>query len=522
MTDQDTIESRIESGESFADLVDDGSDRDRTNDAHRDESPTELLGRVGSALSRRSFMHGVGAAGLGAVALSVVGSGVAAADHEPPIYGLTLVPHEDSEMGLALLATDDGNAVVGVDLDSGTIKTDHAVHVQGVADGRTLLGLDYRPSDGMLYSLDGHGQLYRMDVPSSGASSVSAHTVGSPADYPDTDLSAGIGFDFNPVADAIRVVTTDGDSFVTNADDGTIIRQDPDTFYAEGDANAGTDPQLSAAGYTNSVPDPETTMLYDIDSNLDVLVQQNANPDSPDTSALTTIGSLGVDVGAVNGFDISGSDGTAYALFVVDGASELYTVDLMTGLASRVGDDKGGMGDVTDVDILNFALTLEHLEANYYTEALKIYSEDDFEGFGSPGMETFSGGRPRYGTYQQYEKIRDHEVAHVEALRATIKDLGGTPVEAAEYEFPYSSIEEFVNLSATIENVGVSAYAGAAPLIENDEILAAAASIHSVEARHATYIMLQRNGGAPPFGGAFDPARSMEEVVDIASQFIVS
>jgi hypothetical protein len=192
------------------------------------------------------------------------------------------------------------------------------------------------------------------------------------------------------------------------------------------------------------------------------------------------------------------------------------------GAGTAAADHESDSEEVTDIDILNYALTLEHLEAAYYEEALDRYSENDFEGFGSPGMDTFSGGRPRYGTYQNYQTIRDHEVTHAETLASTIEDLGGTPVERAEYEFPYTSIEEFVNLSATIENVGVSAYAGAAPMIENDDLLAAALSIHSVEARHASYIMLQRNGGAPPFDGAFDPARTMEEVIAIASQFIVS
>ncbi|MFD1514956.1 DUF4394 domain-containing protein [Halomarina rubra] len=532
MTNHDAIERRIEAGESFADLV----ETDGTEAARRDErsaeSPVELLERVGGALDRRAFMRRAGAVGVGAFALSVGGSGVAAADHEPPIYGLTLVPTDrgkgegsGKEVGYALLATDDGNALVPVDLASGAIGTDHAVHVSGVGD-RLLLGVDYRPSDGMLYSLAADGQLYRFEVPRGNRKRVSAHAVGSPSDYPDTTLSDGIGFDFNPVADAIRVVTTDSDSFVTSADDGSIVRQDPDTFYADGDANAGTHPRLSAAGYTNSVRDPETTTLYDIDSDLDVLVQQNANPDSPDTSALMTVGSLGVDVGAVNGFDVSGRDSTAYALLVVDGTSRLYTVDLATGAASPVGESTdGGMDDVTDVDVLNYALTLEHLEATYYTEALDHFSERDFEGFDSPGMATFASNLPRYETYQNYEKIRDHEIAHVEALRATIEDLGGTPVEAAEYEFSYSSVEEFVVLSATIEDLGVSAYAGAAPLIDNDDLLAAALSIHSVEARHATYIRLQRPGFSRPFEGqegAFDPARSMEEVVDIVGQFIVS
>jgi rubrerythrin len=77
-----------------------------------------------------------------------------------------------------------------------------------------------------------------------------------------------------------------------------------------------------------------------------------------------------------------------------------------------------------------------------------------------------------------------------------------------------------VKVGVTLENTGVSAYAGAAPLIQNTEVAKAALAIHSVEARHAAYlgVLDQR---LPYPNGAFDPARTMEEVVSIASQFIV-
>ena len=85
---------------------------------------------------------------------------------------------------------------------------------------------------------------------------------------------------------------------------------------------------------------------------------------------------------------------------------------------------------------------------------------------------------------------------------------------------PYDSIEAFVSLSATIEAVGVSAYAGAAPLIdEDDPILEAALSIHSVEARHTAYFRLLNTN--TPFPDAFDGPRTMGEILDIVSQFVV-
>ncbi|EMA37804.1 DUF4394 domain-containing protein [Halococcus hamelinensis] len=538
MDSEDNIPERIEAGESFADLGEfrfDDTAHEQDDVDRENETTTDLLTRVGSALDRRSFMSNTAKVGVGAVALGTLGAGTAAADHQPPVYGFTLVPAEgdgngdaNMEHAVALVAQDDGtaNALVPVDLESGEIWTDKASRINGVSGDDLLVGIDYRPSDEMLYALDENGTLYTVEMPSKAGKSVSASSVGS-ADYPDTDLIDGIGFDFNPVADAIRIVTTDGDSFVTSADDGSIVRQDPDAFYMDGDDNEGTTPQLSAAGYTNSVPSPSATMLYDIDSNLDVLVQQDADPDSDTTSGLTTIGGLGIDANAVNGFDISGTDGAAYALVAVDGETKLYRIDLEVGSAMPVAEDdmgNGGMGgmgggNVTDVDILNFALALEHLEAAYYNEFLEEYSETDVERADAIGKQ-FADPQLRFATYQEISSIRDHEEAHVEALTQTIQDLGGTPVEAAEYAFPYDSLEEFVKFSARVEAVGTSAYAGAGPLIENDEVVAAALSIHSVEARHTSWFRALIPGSSMP--NAFDMARNMDQVLGIVNPLIVS
>ncbi|WP_273836564.1 DUF4394 domain-containing protein [Halococcus sp. PRR34] len=539
MTSEETIAERIEAGESFADLGEfefDNTTHEQDDIDRENETTQGLLTRVGSALDRRSFMSNTAKAGVTAVALGSLGTGIAAADHEPPVYGLTLVPSKQDknkkdanmEHAVALVAVEDGtaNALVPVDLDSGAIHTDKSSRIDGVSGDTLLVGIDYRPSDGKLYALGEDGTLYTVGMPSEYGSSASANTVGS-ADYPDTDLIDGIGFDFNPVADAIRIVTTDSDSFVTSADDGSIVRQDPDTFYMDGDDNAGTAPQLSASGYTNSVADPSDTTLYDIDSNLDVLVRQDASPDSDTTSGLTTIGDLGIDANAVNGFDISGTDGAAYALIAVDGETKLYRIDLEVGSAMPVAkeDDKGDtngmgdMGDVTDVDILNFALALEHLEAAYYNEFLDEYSESDIENADAIGKQ-FANPKLRYATFQEISSVRDHEEAHVEALTQTINDLGGTPVEAAEYEFPYSNLEEFVKFSARVEAVGTSAYAGAGPLIENNDVVAAALSIHSVEARHTSYFRALIPGSSMP--NAFDMARNMDQVLGIVQPLIVS
>ena len=233
---------------------------------------------------------------------------------------------------------------------------------------------------------------------------------------------------------------------------------------------------------------------------------------------------------------MSENDDTTGIEGILDGASEMMTDrrKFMSGAAKLgVGGalasfatggaaaQEGDGEEVADVDILNFALTLEELEATYYEEALDEFDElRDFERPGTVGGEAFEAPPLQYGTYGYLERIRDHERAHADALRNTINDLGGEPVEGLEFQFPYETPEEFVKVGVTLENTGVSAYAGAAPLIQNTEVAKAALAIHSVEARHAAYlgVLDQR---LPYPNGAFDPARTMEEVVSIASQFIV-
>ncbi|MFC7154212.1 ferritin-like domain-containing protein [Halomarina halobia] len=191
-----------------------------------------------------------------------------------------------------------------------------------------------------------------------------------------------------------------------------------------------------------------------------------------------------------------------------------------TGLAAATDGDGDANGGPSDVEILNFALTLEKLEFTFYRDGLQTFTEEDFEGPGSPGDMVFNSPRPRYGTYQRFERIRDHEKAHVDAITATIEDLGGTPVSGLKFRFPYETLDEFIGLAATFENLGVAAYAGAAPLIDDEDILSAALSIHSVEARHAGYLNLHEF--RLPYPNAFDPAKTMDEVLAAAGQFIVS
>jgi rubrerythrin len=182
-----------------------------------------------------------------------------------------------------------------------------------------------------------------------------------------------------------------------------------------------------------------------------------------------------------------------------------------TALAHEAGDD-----DTSDVDVLNFALTLEHLEYAFYRDGLERFSKENF-----PSAQTLSGfgSRVRGDVRSNLEDIRDHEETHVEALTSTVEDLGGDPVKEASYDFGVENADEFLAIAAVLENTGVSAYDGAINLIESGELLTTGATIATVEARHASYLNLLN--GDSPFPMAFDDPKSMEEVLDAAGGFIV-
>ena len=120
------------------------------------------------------------------------------------------------------------------------------------------------------------------------------------------------------------------------------------------------------------------------------------------------------------------------------------------------------------------------------------------------------------------ETLRDNENEHVEALSSTIKDLGGKPVKAPGVDFgnAFASQRSFLKTAQTFEDLGVSAYNGAAPQIKSKDVLGAAGSIVQVEARHAAAIRFLR--GQPITDGAFDKALEMPAVLKAAKPFIRS
>ncbi|MFI5025246.1 MAG: ferritin-like domain-containing protein [Solirubrobacterales bacterium] len=175
-------------------------------------------------------------------------------------------------------------------------------------------------------------------------------------------------------------------------------------------------------------------------------------------------------------------------------ASSPSTTDMPETASSQFGEG--------DLGIVNYALTLEYLEADFYDQVAKsgLFKGDDLA---------------------LIKAIGDSEQQHVDALTATVKTLKGEAAPVPETKFPLDDAKSVLELAATVENLGAAAYLGAAGLIENEDILAAALSIHSVEARHAAALNVL-TGQNPTPDGAFAKPADMETVLAEVQPFIVS
>jgi len=218
-----------------------------------------------------------------------------------------------------LVALDGANTLLRFDSAHPGAVT--ATKVRGVAG--TLVGIDHRPSNRVLYGISTTNDVYSIDRASGVATLVSTLTIAF-------DAGARSGFDFNPQTDRVRLVGANGQNLRVNVDLGATAADAP-LRYAPTDPNAGRRPAIAAAAYSNAVPNAPTTKLFDIDAELDVLALQ----DPPNDGVLTTVGPLGVDFAPLAGFDIVSDQGADRA-FAVSGTS-LYEIDLASGKAGQVG-----------------------------------------------------------------------------------------------------------------------------------------------------------------------------------------
>jgi len=170
-----------------------------------------------------------------------------------------------------------------------------------------------------------------------------------------------------------------------------------------------------------------------------------------------------------------------------------------------------------DLTLLNFAMTLENLEAAFYTQGLAQFSSTDFNN--STFVQNFGtiiGG----DVYAYLSLIRNHEAAHVRTLQSLITGLGGTPAKPCTYNFGYKTADEFLSVAAILENTGVMAYDGALSQITTASLKTAAATTATVEARHASYLNLLV--GTSPFPNSFDTPATSATILAAAGKYITA
>jgi rubrerythrin len=202
---------------------------------------------------------------------------------------------------------------------------------------------------------------------------------------------------------------------------------------------------------------------------------------------------------------VGGGTSMAALLAACGGGSSSTTMVTQEKTEETTGEGKGsseteqfGKGDI---GILNYALTLEYLETVFYEEVVK---SGLFKGKELAVLKVFGA----------------EEAQHVEALAGTVKKLGGKPAAKPKTEFPLENAKSVAELAGTVENLGAAAYLGQAGNIESPEVLAAALSIHSVEARHAATLNTLLGLSITP-DGAFGKPADVATVLKSVEPFIV-
>lgn len=244
--------------------------------------------------------------------------------------GLAALGFASSANAALVYALTDENDLISFNHTTPSIIIEgHAISGLG---GQDLVGIDFRPADGLLYGVGNLGMIYTINPANGAATSVSQISV--PLD------GSRFGVDFNPVADRLRIVSNSNQNLRVNVATGAAIVDVPLNYAS------GADPNVTAAAYTNSFPGAGSTVLYTIDvrDGLDSLNIQNP----PNNGTQVSQGPLGINASDLTGFDIGvdPANGATLALaahqVTTAGISELYSINLGTGAATLIGTISGG------------------------------------------------------------------------------------------------------------------------------------------------------------------------------------
>ena len=225
-------------------------------------------------------------------------------------------------------------------------KITRSVTLYGLAPNERILGIDYRVAYGVMFALGSSGRVFTVDVDSGALKPVGA------APFALALEGTRFGFDFNPAADRIRIVSDRGQNLRAHPETGALVDFKPDAeglqpdgalAFGSDDANAGRTPRVIAAAYTYNNDDEKLTTNFAIDGELGALVRQGSVEGvepvvSPNTGQLTTVGALGVAAITDAHFDISDVTNTALAALTTRDVPTptLYRIDLATGQANAI------------------------------------------------------------------------------------------------------------------------------------------------------------------------------------------
>jgi hypothetical protein len=220
-----------------------------------------------------------------------------------------------------------------VTIDPASRKVVRSFDIKGAS---SLLGIDVRPADGEVYGVTPDGWIVTIDMKSGKTAQKSKLSE---------NLKAGVTvtFDFNPAADRLRLMGSDGTSLRANVDDGKVT-VDGSHKYKDGDANAGKTPMVVAGAYSNSVKGTKATALYNIDAATGSLVSQVP----PNDGVLNTIGALGISLNGPAAFNIVAAGEDKNDGWLANNGN-LYKVDLKTGKATMAGKITGLPGKLSDI-----------------------------------------------------------------------------------------------------------------------------------------------------------------------------
>lgn len=223
--------------------------------------------------------------------------------------------------------------------------------ISGIGAGYNLAGIDFRPATGELFALGynsgtGAAQLYTLHTSTGAATAVGSVSMLA------TGMT-GIGFDFNPTVDRIRVTSAQRNNYRLNPNDGALAATDGTLTYVAGDPSAANTPVVHAVAYSNSFKGTTTTTIYYYDINLNILATSAA----PNGGTMNTVGSTGITASSSVSVDLDIStnqaNGTNDAFLVASTtgtSTNLYAVNTTTGATRSLG-QTGTSGVVSNIAV---------------------------------------------------------------------------------------------------------------------------------------------------------------------------